>query len=218
MTVEKCALMAAAWGYKFFALQWYYECYGGNDITRYTQPGTCDRPCRGDNRQMCGGACANSIYALAASGKAKSEECEEHQLAPSLSSRGLSCLMAWLRYLCCRSSRRWGAGAGWGLQQCTRCVFDQATSCWLSAARDGTISLLAVFLLSVHAAQQWFYDGQRRLHPYLAPTKCLDVQAGHTHNGNSLQIWECSTAATQVFNANIPNLTPGFLGSLEVVD
>jgi hypothetical protein len=65
-------------------------------------------------------------------------------------------------------------------------------------------------------AQMWFYDAQRRLHPYAAPTKCLDLNAGGTTNGNFLQIWECGTVARQVFNTNVTGLAPGLLGRAAV--
>lgn len=67
-------------------------------------------------------------------------------------------------------------------------------------------------------AQRWFFDGQRRLHPYVAPNKCLDLHAQITTNGNYLQIWECGDNPNQVFNTNVPGLTAGFLGSASVTN
>lgn len=64
--------------------------------------------------------------------------------------------------------------------------------------------------------QLWFYDTQRRLHPYHAPSKCLDLTNGGTADGNPLQIWECGTQTRQVFNTNVPNLTPGLLNRTAV--
>jgi endo-1,4-beta-xylanase len=79
-------------------------------------------------------------------------------------------------------------------------------------AADGT--RVQVWDCNGTPAQLWFYDAQRRLHPYAAPTKCLDLNAGGTTNGNYLQIWECGTQGNQIFNTNVPNLNPqGLLGT-----
>jgi hypothetical protein len=58
----------------------------------------------------------------------------------------------------------------------------------------------------------WFYDARRRLHPYVAPNKCLDLASGNIANGNFLQLWECGAQNQQIWNTNVPSLTPGFLG------
>ena len=65
MTMERCAYLAAAKGFTYFGLQWYKECWAGNDISRYTQQGTCNTPCGGNSQQTCGGSCANSLHTLA---------------------------------------------------------------------------------------------------------------------------------------------------------
>lgn len=64
MTIEKCASWAAVRGFRYSAVQWYFQCYGGNDISRYTQPGTCNTPCDGNRGQACGGGCSNSIFVV----------------------------------------------------------------------------------------------------------------------------------------------------------
>jgi hypothetical protein len=64
MTVEKCAAAVAAAGYKYAAVQYGIQCYGGNDISAYVEQGTCNTPCAGNSDQICGGGCANSIYQL----------------------------------------------------------------------------------------------------------------------------------------------------------
>jgi hypothetical protein len=69
MTVELCADLARERGYRYSAVQWYEQCWGGNDITPYTtqgqaSAGTCSTPCKGNPSQVCGGPCANAIYDL----------------------------------------------------------------------------------------------------------------------------------------------------------
>jgi hypothetical protein len=82
-------------------------------------------------------------------------------------------------------------------------------------AADGT--RVIVWDCNGSSAQKWFYDAQRRLHPYVAPNKCLDLHGpGGANNGNYLQIWECSTPANQLFNTNVPSLVPGLLGRTTV--
>ena len=63
MTIEKCASTCA--GYKYFALEYYFECFCGNEL----QPGSiqldsteCAFPCNGDNTQTCGGNSRLNLY------------------------------------------------------------------------------------------------------------------------------------------------------------
>jgi hypothetical protein len=69
MTIELCAGMASARGFTYSAVQSHQQCFGGNDVSRYSLPGTCNLPCSGNTSQICGGDCANSIYDV--SGKLK---------------------------------------------------------------------------------------------------------------------------------------------------
>jgi hypothetical protein len=64
LTVEFCAERAQAAGYRYAAVQSIAWCYGGNDISKYTEPGTCWMHCNGDPDQQCGGPCSNSMYML----------------------------------------------------------------------------------------------------------------------------------------------------------
>lgn len=64
MTIEWCAAEAAARGYQYSAVQFGVACYGARDISKYTEPGTCNMPCSGNTSQICGGSCSNSIFAL----------------------------------------------------------------------------------------------------------------------------------------------------------
>jgi hypothetical protein len=59
--VETCVSLAAANGRAYAGLQWYGECWGG-DEARYTQvaDGECSTPCA--SGQPCGGAWRNSVY------------------------------------------------------------------------------------------------------------------------------------------------------------
>lgn len=60
--IGTCVNSARANGFAYAGLQWYGECFGGNEL-RYTQvgDGECNTPCA--SGQMCGGAWRNSIYA-----------------------------------------------------------------------------------------------------------------------------------------------------------
>lgn len=62
MTVRTCKQLARDAGYLYAGLQFYRECYAGNDTRNITQPGTCDTPCEGNKRELCGAAWTYSIY------------------------------------------------------------------------------------------------------------------------------------------------------------
>jgi hypothetical protein len=64
MTVEMCQDLVLAAGYAYAAVQWHYQCFGGNDISQYVTPGTCSAACAGNMTQNCGGTCANRIFRL----------------------------------------------------------------------------------------------------------------------------------------------------------
>jgi hypothetical protein len=63
MTVEKCAASCA--GFKYFGLEYYFECYCGNTL----QPGSvqvpstdCKFPCKGDKTETCGANSRLNLY------------------------------------------------------------------------------------------------------------------------------------------------------------
>jgi WSC domain len=60
--VAACVNLARANGLAYAGLQWYGQCWGGNEL-RYTQvaAGECNTPC--PSGQICGGAWRNTIYA-----------------------------------------------------------------------------------------------------------------------------------------------------------
>lgn len=66
MTPSKCADLAKAKGYSVFGVQYYSECWAGNDLVRAKSmgAGTCNTACKGDATKACGGSCANSVYTL----------------------------------------------------------------------------------------------------------------------------------------------------------
>jgi hypothetical protein len=63
MTIQKCIQMAEDRGLKYAAVQFAVECWGGNDVSKYTSATICTMPCAGNKLQMCGGPCVNGIYA-----------------------------------------------------------------------------------------------------------------------------------------------------------
>ena len=62
MTVEMCQSLVRAAGFKYAAVQSTRFCFGGNDISRYINPGNCNTPCAGNQEQNCGGSCVNRIF------------------------------------------------------------------------------------------------------------------------------------------------------------
>lgn len=57
---------------RYFGVQFFSECWAGNDLTRAIRYGqkTCNAPCRGDAKDMCGDSLANSLYQVAESSAA----------------------------------------------------------------------------------------------------------------------------------------------------
>eukprot|EP01050_Picozoa_sp_SAG11_P030506 SAG11_NODE_9059_length_948_cov_1.259128_1_plen_242_part_01 len=51
-------------GFSHFSLQWYAECFCGNEYDRYGEASEadCNTPCRGNGDVMCGGGWRNSVY------------------------------------------------------------------------------------------------------------------------------------------------------------
>jgi hypothetical protein len=66
LTLNMCYSVAAQKGYAYFGLQNSFYCYAGNSLQQATSlgPGVCDKTCGGDVSQTCGGATANSLYAV----------------------------------------------------------------------------------------------------------------------------------------------------------
>eukprot|EP00878_Enallax_costatus_P031931 GHUV01035003.1.p1 GENE.GHUV01035003.1~~GHUV01035003.1.p1 ORF type:complete len:304 (+),score=47.18 GHUV01035003.1:83-913(+) len=65
MSVDMCYNMARNGGFKYFGLQYYQQCYAGNDGHRaiqYGPSGNCNTWCSGAYWQMCGGGWTNSLY------------------------------------------------------------------------------------------------------------------------------------------------------------
>jgi hypothetical protein len=63
-TVQGCVQTAEAMGFRYAGLQWYGQCFAGNQVGYSLVAGhQCNTPCSADPSQMCGGAWRNSIYA-----------------------------------------------------------------------------------------------------------------------------------------------------------
>lgn len=66
-TVESCVAAAGAAGFAFAGLQYYGQCFGGNEPGyQRVAEGECSTPCLANTGQICGGPWRNSIYAVSA--------------------------------------------------------------------------------------------------------------------------------------------------------
>jgi hypothetical protein len=62
-TLDSCVQAASNAGYKFAGLQWYGECYAGNNRAyQLTAESECNTPCNNKRGDTCGGAWRNSIW------------------------------------------------------------------------------------------------------------------------------------------------------------
>lgn len=63
-TVESCVAAARAAGFAYAGLQYYGQCFGGNDLGyQRVADGECNTACVANPNQTCGGGWRNSIYA-----------------------------------------------------------------------------------------------------------------------------------------------------------
>lgn len=63
-TVESCVAAARAAGFAYAGLQYYGQCFGGNDLGyQRVADGECNTTCVANPNQTCGGGWRNSIYA-----------------------------------------------------------------------------------------------------------------------------------------------------------
>ena len=63
MTIGRCKEYCHARGWALAGVEWYTECFCGNEApTNMISDSECDRPCGGDNAQMCGGAWALNVH------------------------------------------------------------------------------------------------------------------------------------------------------------
>ncbi|KAL8654045.1 MAG: hypothetical protein Q9226_003590 [Calogaya cf. arnoldii] len=67
MTIDKC--FSACTGFDYFGLEYYRECYCGNDLQSGSRlaesPAECKYPCTGDKTQNCGGDSRLNVYQVA---------------------------------------------------------------------------------------------------------------------------------------------------------
>jgi hypothetical protein len=64
LTVERCETICS--GFKYFGIQNTNECYCGNmfkNPTQHKPESECDKACKGNKNQKCGGGWRNNIYA-----------------------------------------------------------------------------------------------------------------------------------------------------------
>jgi WSC domain-containing protein/List-Bact-rpt repeat protein len=65
-TVESCKQKASNAGYAYAGLQWYGQCWAGNNLGYTRVPdGQCNTLCTANQNEVCGGAWHNSIYSAA---------------------------------------------------------------------------------------------------------------------------------------------------------
>ena len=66
MTVEKCGAFCALSGsYSLFGVEYSRECYCGNGLRNgLTDPKNCDMQCSGNEKEICGGGLALSVYTI----------------------------------------------------------------------------------------------------------------------------------------------------------
>jgi hypothetical protein len=67
MTPARCESRCA--GYKYAGVQWYGQCFCGNELRYERRPDSeCNTPCNGDRSKLCGGAWRNSIFTVSSGG------------------------------------------------------------------------------------------------------------------------------------------------------
>ncbi|XP_020605209.1 uncharacterized protein LOC110044027 isoform X4 [Orbicella faveolata] len=62
MTPVKCVRRCQSKGFKYAGVEWANECYCGNHYDRYGNSSSCNLPCIGDSKKICGGPWALSVY------------------------------------------------------------------------------------------------------------------------------------------------------------
>jgi len=68
LTVKRCTDHCANLGYQFAAMQNGIRCRCDNSYGSFGKSTKCNMPCRGNNKEKCGGLCANSVYAVGSVG------------------------------------------------------------------------------------------------------------------------------------------------------
>jgi hypothetical protein len=64
--VESCQQRARQLNYKYFGLQWFGQCWAGNELPSSgpVNESQCNTPCNTNTLETCGGGWYNSVYAL----------------------------------------------------------------------------------------------------------------------------------------------------------
>ena len=63
MTVERCTGKCKEKGYSYAGVQFYKECWCGNEMPKHYAPKyECNTPCSGNRNQYCGGNLRLNVY------------------------------------------------------------------------------------------------------------------------------------------------------------
>ena len=65
MTIGLCTTSCADKGFDYAATQYGNQCFCGSSYGKHGEADNCNMPCAGNKNEKCGGAWANSVYALA---------------------------------------------------------------------------------------------------------------------------------------------------------
>ena len=63
-TLEKCFETCRKGNFKYAGVQNRQDCWCSGTFGKYGKASNCDTPCSGNDKQICGGVWANSIYDL----------------------------------------------------------------------------------------------------------------------------------------------------------
>ena len=63
LTIERCIDKCKGRGYAYAGVQFYKECWCGNEMPKHSAPKSdCNTPCSGNQKQMCGGNLSLNVF------------------------------------------------------------------------------------------------------------------------------------------------------------